>query len=206
MGKFSVYRRYGTSGIIWNICMKVVSLFGFKGFQILKLMAVDLSNTDFVRYSLQDYKPRILTIKDFEDAIQSDPQKYTPDYLQSIKRRFSDSCYHCVGIINDDHLMSFGWICIGRYPLTKRKLRENAAFLFNDYTSPSDRGQGLHQVVINYRLQWLKEKGCDIAYSSVAMYNKASYKGFVKSGMRTKRIYAIWGEKDLSMTLRNIFK
>lgn len=201
----SIYKRYGIVGIIQNFSMKVVELFGFEGFQTLKLMSIDLKQTEILLFEDALAKPDVLKLKDFEKCNKKDPIKFSETYLSLVKQRFSDPSYLCIGFTDNNSLISFGWICIGKYPLTNRILKDRAAFLFDDYTLPSYRGRGLHSLIIGSRLNWLKDKGYDIAYSSVALYNKASYKGFFKSGMRTKTIYAIWGKDELTMTLKSIF-
>lgn len=203
----SIYRRYRFQGVVLNIIMKFVELFGFKKFLLLHLMSIDLQHSQ----SASEWGPKgkgvnLLNYADVERYSVENPVEITPHFLKFAEEMLQDSHYKLFGCEVDGKLASYGWICLDRYPLTDYFFKHKGAFLFKDYTMPEYRGKGLHRNITFARLDYLRKIGYQIAYSSVALYNEASYRGFLKCGMRREGIYAKWGDEKIKMTLKHIFE
>lgn len=67
----------------------------------------------------------------------------------------------------------------------------NTAYLFDDYTNPYHRGEGLHRKIIAIREYEARKQGKSVTFAYVQSSNRASAKGFKRCGYvaRIKLIY-----------------
>lgn len=75
----------------------------------------------------------------------------------------------------------------------------NTAYLFDDYTNPYHRGEGLHRKIIAIREYEARKQGKSVTFAYVQSSNRASAKGFKRCGYvaRIKLIYKQIGKTDL---------
>lgn len=125
---------------------------------------------------------RELVFADFERQAAFDPQWFTPIRLQQIARRFRVPETTAFGCFDGEQLIAYGWLS-GKYMgYSKQLLPAGDGYLWDDYTHPDYRGQGLHTQIIRIRNQELYKRGLRYGVGMVRDFNRASRRGFEQAG------------------------
>lgn len=201
----SLIKRYGFVGIAENLLFKSFRLYGFYDFQIMRLLYFDLRKNRIQREN--NIQIQRLYFEDFLRCKHNDQIRLNESVINQLKERFDtdeDRGEICYGITEDDFLVAYSWISLKYYPRSTIKLRENAAFIYDDYTHPKFRGKGLHKELIRHRLHVLTNMNYHDVYASVDLFNKASLKGFLKEHFEKCNCYRMW--KDKTGTVKTTFK
>lgn len=140
--------------------------------------------------NLKDEAPdeKIIEVGDVEfvAAKDYDPQWFTDKKVNKILGALNSPDQSAYAYVDDGEIVSYG--------LLNSKIRSNDesvypwgeqdAYLWDDYTNPKFRGQGLHRKIILHRLKKAKEMGKRYAWSIVNDYNRPSYKNFERMGFK----------------------
>lgn len=142
----------------------------------------------------------------YEDFLLGDVKQFTQEKLDSIKKRFDTNEYKAYGIIKDGKLVYSAWISLKNLDLpiatTPIYLNNNEGYLEDAYCDPSARGQGLHNLMNNYRVKKLAEHGKDTIIVIVIDGNIPALKtqkntGFIDMG--TFYVGRIFGKKFVTL-------
>ena len=198
----SIYKRYGVIGIIENGLLKVVSLFGFKDLQLLRLLCRDI---DFKSIP-SDFEIIQLHSNDFKRCQINDKNWITDDYINIVERRVShpQKNYECYGICINNVIASYAWISLNLEPKTEMPMEKESSFIFDVYTNPTFRGKKLFPITLAFLLKRLNSLGKKQVYACVDIYNRASLKAFSKVGFKQITKFFTWKKKGKTIsTLKN---
>lgn len=194
-----IHKRYGFVGMLLNLLFKFLKIVG------VELEANYLLQKEILPFSKEEeelvlgWGMQHLTLQDFERY--GDIDWFTGKKLEHIKTLLKFPTENtCFGIIQNEQLICSGWLSL--YYLDwgggRLLLPNKVGYLWDTYTNPALRGNGFHGKLIKYRLYQLSVKEYEKAYSTVAVYNKASYKGFRRNGFTKKQLfftYKFWNGK-----------
>ena len=191
----SLFRRYGVAGVTELVCYKILRIFGIR-----------VKRQYILKYNIENNHVSSLTgvqelkISDFQRYCKGDEDWFNKSKLKRIEAALDKNI--ALGIIKDDRIINYGCInpCLTR--IFDILIKEKACFFFDDYTHPDYRGQGFHKKSLIDRINYVSKLDYQEAYIIVDRYNKASYKGVVKSGFhiyKTICLYKIWRGKTRSL-------
>lgn len=200
-----IYKRYGFCGILLNMSLKLLSGIGVN-VEVNYLLAKKISPfSEVEERRLQHWGIQRLSLQDFKQY--GNVEWFTERKLKHIEKLLESPFENeCFGIIQGSQLVCSGWLSLHYLEDGEDKLLlpNGVGYLWDTYTNPLFRGAGFHGKLIKYRLYQLSMKGYSCAYSVVAVYNRASYRGFVKNGFMKKQLfftYEFWNSKKQT-TLR----
>ena len=199
----NLYKRYGFSGVIIKLVLKFFSYLGIQ-VDIYYCFCREITEKDRFKYD-PDFVE--LSLSDFKKY--GDPSWFTKMKLEQIEKLLEKRDENkCWGIIKGSELLCSGWVAF--YYIEgfdwRMKLPSKLGYLWDSYTSIGHRGKGLHGKMIEKRIHELALKGYNRVCSFVSIYNKASYKGFLRKGFDKRQIffvYRIWGS-SWKTTLRSL--
>ena len=194
-----IHKRYGLGGMLLNLLVKMLRTAG------VELEANYLLQKEIVPFAKEDeeliqgWGMQRLTLQDFKRYGNID--WFTGKKLEHIKTLLdSPTENECFGIIQNGQLVCSGWLSLHylNWGEGSLLLPNKTGYLWDTYTNPAFRGNGFHAKLIKQRLYQLCMKEYSRAYSIVAVYNRASYKGFIKNGFTKKQLfftYRFWNGK-----------
>lgn len=183
----SKIKRYGYSGIFKRMCYIIINK--ITGIHIENINCYFLSlNKNFLKKNLTEGFYLELSYSDFENQIQYNPDWFTPVKMQALKKAFEAGNLF-FGIYEKGLLINYGAINFHTMYPTKITLKYSDVYLWDAYTHPQYRRQGLHQKLLEYRLYEAQKVGKERALINVASYNKASNTSIIKSGFRLLNNY-----------------
>ena len=194
---YTLYKRYGVVGIVENIILKSASIFGYKQMQILRLVS---KNTETVK-DKKSLTIKIISIdkEKFFKYIPKDSDRFSNIYINQLRERFEmdDSEYKCYGIIKNNFIVAYSWTSLKSVPRYKEKLKVEDAFIFDVYTHPDFRGQGLFPALLEYQIDELKNIGKKRALACIDIFNRSSLHAFKKAGFDEISKYLMWKKKGI---------
>lgn len=194
-----IHKRYGLGGMLLNLLVKMLRTAG------VELEANYLLQKEIVPFAKEDeeliqgWGMQRLTLQDFKRYGNID--WFTGKKLEHIKTLLdSPTENECFGIIQNGQLVCSGWLSLHylNWGEGSLLLPNKTGYLWDTYTNPAFRGNGFHAKLIKALLYQLCMKEYSRAYSIVAVYNRASYKGFIKNGFTKKQLfftYRFWNGK-----------
>lgn len=171
-----LYCRYGIKGIFLNVFSKFFAMLRIK-IDFKTLYVYDINSYEFTHVS----GCRRLEYQDFVVKSKEDTEWLTSQKLEELKRAFDCSDFFAVGCFVDGIMASYGCVSVSTLG-SFAQLNNKDGYLFDDYTFPQYRGQGLHKITIMARLNELKTIGKIRGLSIIAEYNKASYTSYMNCG------------------------
>ena len=139
-----------------------------------------------------------LTAGDFERQAKVQPERFTPERVERLRKLLAVEGNHAIGIYEGGVLASYGCFSTRYWAGSDRELKETDAYLWEDYTHPAYRGRGLHRKIVKCRDAELVKYGKKRAAGLVHFYNRASEVAVVEAGYKRRtRVceYSIWGGK-----------
>ena len=194
-----IHKRYGLGGMLVNLLLKSLKMIGAEIEVNYLLQKEVIPFPDEEKKLIQGWGIQRLTLQDFERY--GDIDWFTDRKLEHIKRLLENPTENeCFGIIQNGQLVCSGWISLHylNWGEGSLLLPNKTGYLWDTYTNPAFRGNGFHGKLIKQRLYQLSMKEYSRAYSIVAMYNRASYKGFIKNGFAKKQLFftcKFWNSK-----------
>jgi len=179
-------RRDGIISFVWKASR----------FILRKSMGLDWKREIIAERSLgepiEEIEPKIkVTIR---QATENDLDKFkgivSESKLELFKERFEKGRI-CFIALDGERVISFAWISSGNeYESNCRvevKLNEGEGYLFDDYTLPEYRHNGLQTTLIAKRLAYLQDQGCRRALVFIWDENIQSRKAYSTVGFEGKR-------------------
>lgn len=197
-----ILKQYGIAGFLYKVILRIgksVGITYFKHLGYFKSLPPTIDG-----HSLPLYHK--MTMNDFRKQAEFDPQWFNNYKLKQIERFINEPGFTYYGIYEGEKLTCYGGLSVDYDNFINRKIDEQAAYLFDDYTNPLYRGKGLHKKIIDIREYEAKCLNKSITFAYVSSVNRASAKGFKRCGYvpRLKLIYKRIGKsKPLE---RNIVK
>lgn len=174
----NAWRRYGWWGMAQNLAAKSLRLLGMTC-HVNHLFARRLTDP-IDETALPPYQ--MLTWADFEQHRSDDPLWFTSIKMAKLARYYRVAGNRAFGCFEEGRLVAYGWISEQYMGFSRRRLAEGDGYLWDGYTHPDYRGCGWHGHLIRIREAELQRAGKVRAVSVVANFNRASRRGFTKSG------------------------
>ena len=126
-------------------------------------------------------------------------------YCDELVGRLDSRQLWCFGAVEDDHLLSFAWFCLGSAeaemnrgycPATATAIRltDDATFVFNAYTAESWRGRGLMSALLRCAGTTLQEQaGVRHLVGTTELVNRAALSAFGNAGIERRAVYWRYG-------------
>lgn len=173
-----ILKRYGITGCLYKVLLRIGES---AGITYIKYLAYFKSLPPTIdASSLPPYQK--MTMNDFRKQAKLDPQWFNNYKLNQIGKLINEPGYAYYGIYEGEKLICYGGISVDYDNLINRKIDEQAAYLFDDYTNPLYRGKGLHKKIIDIREYEAKRQNKSIVFVYILSFNQASAKGFKRCG------------------------
>ena len=108
-----------------------------------------------------------MTMDDFRKQMKFDGKWFNNRKLKQIERFIDQPGYSYYGIYDGDNLICYGAISTNHDNFINRKMDPNTAYLFDDYTNPYHRGEGLHRKIIAIREYEARKQGKSVTFAYV---------------------------------------
>lgn len=177
-----IYKRYGLRGCLHKVIFRIGKSIGLTYVQYkayYKNLPALLDNSSLTSY-------RKMSMNDFRRQAEYDTKWFTERKLKQIENLINRSGFSYYGLYDGDKLMGYGGISLEHDYFLNRKIENNAAYLFDDYTNSRYRGKGLHRMIIHIREYEVWKQGKSVTFAYVLSSNPASAKGFIRCGYAAK--------------------
>lgn len=174
----SAIKRFGFWGFIENVVIHCFQKIGVD-FCVMEIYACGITSGE--TYSDNNIV-KVLELKDFENQAKLNSSWFTPHKIEDMKSAFNLGDNIAVGIIEDGMIISYGWLSLRTFGLNNIRLKKSDGYLWDDYTHPNYRGNGLHSKINQARVELLRDNGKNRALTQVAHYNRASRVGYLRNG------------------------
>ena len=180
----NAFKRFGILGLIENAIIHLLIKCGLN-ISVMELLVKP------VRYAENKYKGKykFLEVEDFERQKKLNPQWFSDGKIEEMVRACGDKNNKAIGIVKDNLIIAYGWVSLEKMGFDEVELLSQDGYLWDDYTHPTYRGQGLHGLINNARINYLCSSGKTRALTKVAHYNRASKNGYYKSGFTKMQTY-----------------
>lgn len=192
-------RRYGIRGFLLNAFCKSFRLLGIK--LDFKTVYITQAGAMFSNLKSETVQFRELTFEDFKGQEHLNPSWFTPTKLKTLRRAFDIEGNTAYGAFDKELLICYGWISMRQWALESRRLLSEDGYIWDDYTHPDYRGNGLHRLLALYRIETIYNMGGRRVIAQVSDFNRASRVGLERSGFKIIEhyvIYQIWNNKEQS--------
>lgn len=169
-------------------------------FEAARLLVLDCN---YVRTSPEvgNHTIRILSNSDACEYVASGQLLFSDE----LTPRLTEQRMWCVGAESEAGLCAFAWFYeglaekgmnVGYHPATATEIQlsSDAAFVFNVYTAPGSRGQGLMPAMLSYAaLELHRTRDVRWLVTTTEVTNDAALAGFRKSGFHEQGVYLRFG-------------
>lgn len=173
-------KRFGLIGFLENTLIHCLQKIGVD-FCIMEMFYLEIPE---VTEDKQGIDVRVLQLSDFESQVNKNPIWFTPQKIEDMKRAFSLDGNVPVGIFEEELILAYGWISLKTFGIEKIALKGQDGYLWDDYTHPDYRGRGLHSVINNARVNFLRSCSKHRVLTHIAHYNRASRIGYLRNGFK----------------------
>lgn len=192
-------KRYGLKGVLLRLVWKSFSIFKIDCSQCYLLgkslnepQSSSQSNATFSTLEFVDFKKQRLL----------NPTWFTDEKISSIKKALEIEGSFAYGLLNNDLLISYGFLSLNYWGLDENlELEKGDCYLWDAYTHPSARGRKLHKMLTMHLEKEAFSKGKKRALSIVDSYNKASRNTYKRQGFSVVQKYFtinLFGVKKLT--------
>lgn len=180
-------RRYGVAGLCCRVVLWLLSKVG------LDVRPWVLYRKQLTTEGSRSALPfRELTLADFESQTALNPDWFSGQKMDDMRKAFTVSGNHAYGLFEGDLLVCYGWVSCEQWGLTPRRLPRGGAYFWDAYTHPDYRGRRLHSALAEWRSHAAVQHGCATAYVIVATWNRASRRSWERNGYIRAARYAEW--------------
>lgn len=169
-------------------------------FEAARLLVLD-SNTVRSSAEVGGYTIRVLSTSEASEYAASGQLLFSEELIP----RLIEHRMWCVGAESEAGLCAFAWFYeglaekgmnVGYHPATATEIQlsSNAAFVFNVYTAPDSRGQGLMPAMLSCAaLELYRTRDVGWLVTTTEVTNAAALAGFRKSGFHEQGVYLRFG-------------
>lgn len=180
-------KRFGFLGFLENVFIHLLEKIGIK-FSIMGLYSYDI----FASNSNEFLNVFHVTPNTFISQKELNPNWFSDQKVSDMLLASDDENNVALGVFDGKLLVSYGWVSTRTMGLDNLLLHEPDGYLWDDYTHPDYRGEGLHSIINNARIAYLFEKGKKRALTQVAHYNRASRVGYIRKGFKLECWFVIF--------------
>lgn len=139
-----------------------------------------------------------------EEMIRFSVDGHAP-YCDELAERLDNKRLWCFGVLEANRLLSFAWFCLGSVEAemnrgycpataTAIQLADDAAFVFNAYTTESYRGRGLMTALLATASRTLQQQaGVTHLVATTELINRSALAAFARAGIEKQTAYWRYG-------------
>lgn len=191
-----IYQEKGLKGLIERVFWKLLYFIGIRKetdyFCVYKINLNEIiDKLKYKTFLMEQYEVRQLYIEDFRRCKKQFSQYNMSLFEDRLKQPDQFQAY---GVLDKGQIIYYSWVYLGGLILpynTFRPMNEQG-LLFDDFCDSKYRGQGIHGMMILYRIKELANIGLTSVAITVAPQNTASLKPILKAGFKIAGKYTTW--------------